>query len=93
MTIKGDRVNVTNVATPLNLVESTDVYRPGSQMILRNRSAVTLDVGGADVVSGAGFEWLPDEDLTVGLDPAEVVYAVGPSAGPHVVHRFRTGIA
>lgn len=91
MTVRGARVNVTNQPTQLS---SGDDNREGESVLIRNRSGVALDVGGPDVVSGAGFELLANEDMTVdGLLTGNVVYAVGPGAGPYRVDVLRNGVA
>lgn len=91
MSVNAERVNVTGAATALNGGDAGD-YREGKALLLRNRSTSNLDIGGNTVASGAGYELLAGEAITVPLEAGEIVYAIGPSAGPWRVDVFRTGI-
>lgn len=51
----------------------------GASVVVRNRGAISIDVGGADVVSGAGYELAPGEWLSFDLDPGEGLYGIAAS--------------
>jgi hypothetical protein len=89
--IRGARVQVTDQPTPLNTNEAGDPT-PGRDILIRNLSAVTLDLGGPDVVSGDGFPLDPDDATNATLEGPEVLYAVAPDAGPYEVAVLRSGV-
>lgn len=90
MATPGKRVDVTGQPTPLNTNPDGDPI-PGSSFLLTNRSGVSLDIGDVDVATGEGYELLDGETVGGTLDHAEVLYAVGPDAGPHRVDILMTG--
>lgn len=91
MAAHGLRVNVTNQATALNGSDSGDVH-PGKSIVATNRSATALDLGGPNVATGQGFQLDAGDTVSIDLEHGETIYAVGPAAGPYVVHVLRTGV-
>lgn len=92
MAVRGSRVGVTNAATPLNGGDAGD-YREGKRILVTNRSAVSLDIGGEDVATGAGMELAVGEAMSMELERGEVVHAVAATAGPHRVDVLLGGVA
>jgi hypothetical protein len=87
----GVRVQVTDEPTPLCVTENGDLV-PGGSLLISNVSAGNLDLGGANVASGAGFELLATDATSAELKSDEILYAVAPDAGPYEVHVLRTGV-
>lgn len=91
MAVKGARIALTNAVAPLNVNAAGDVT-PGQSILITNRSAVTIDIGGSDVTSGAGYPVDAGDSFSAVLEHGEIVYAIGPSAGPHAVAVFQSGV-
>lgn len=65
MAATSSRVTVTSAATRLDT--STAGGMSTSALLIRNRGASAVDLGGPTVVSGAGFQLDPGESATVDL--------------------------
>lgn len=91
--VLGRRVSVGTTATRLDTVEGND--RTGQKIIVKNpsASAASVDVGGATVTSGAGFELEAGASMSAELTDydEEAVYAITAS-GTVTVHIFETGV-
>lgn len=90
MAVHGTRVGVTGAPTPLNVDAAGDPV-PGQSVILTNKGTVPLDIGGPTVASGAGYELAVGDTLSAELAHDEVVFAIGPDAGPHSIHVLAVG--
>jgi hypothetical protein len=88
--VEGERVIVGDTPTPLNVASGSDgVY--GSALVIRPKVSA-IDLGGAGVTSGGGFEALADEAVSIDLDEGEVVYGIAPATTTVTVHVFRRGV-
>lgn len=91
MTVHSARVGVTDEPTNVCVTEDGSLI-PGGKILVTNRSVANLDWGGADVVSGEGFQLDAGDTLAVELKDDEELFIVGPAAGPFIVHVGRTGV-
>lgn len=86
MSVRGTRVTVTDVATPL--IGGTADYQMGSSALIRNRGSVSVYVGGSGVTTATGYELEPGDAIPVDLNDAEIPYgrcATSQSASCHVL--------
>jgi hypothetical protein len=86
VSIAAARVTVTTSATAL------DAPDPGSgsyDVLVRNRGTASVDLGGSDVTTGAGFELAAGDVLT--FQGNEILYAVAAS-GTVRVDVLRAGV-
>ena len=73
MAVAGPRVTVSTTATRLDSWGSTRV----GAVLVRNRGAASVDLGGAEVTTGAGFELQAGESVTVDMTATDGgLYAV-----------------
>jgi hypothetical protein len=93
MATVGKRVTVTTAATKLNSSSSGSTDPTiGSSLSIRNRHAsASVDVGASGVVSGAGFELLAGESITMDVGRGEDVYAICAS-GTVICHVLEVGV-
>lgn len=89
MAANGRVVTVTTAATKINS-DATD-SSSGQGLLVRNRGAASVFLGGAAVTTAAGFELLADESLPVELDPGESLYGVC-AAGTVACHVLEVGV-
>jgi hypothetical protein len=73
MAFDGRRVTVNSTGTP-EVVASAE-GDDGISVVVRNKSATAVNVGGPDVTPSTGFELAQDETLSVDLRPGEIIYA------------------
>lgn len=92
MAVHAVRVNVGAAPTALNANDAGDMSI-GKSLVVRNRSATAVDIGGADVATGAGFQLDAGDVASVDLEIGEILFAVGPSAGPFRLDVLRLGVA
>lgn len=87
--VRGSRVTVTTTATQLTGTVNT---REKGAALVRNRGAVSVDLGGPDVVTGAGFQLDAGETVPIDVDSGngDLLYAVTAS-GTCVVHVLAAG--
>lgn len=64
MPIAGRRVTVATTATRFDVLGAS----PASGMLITNRSVQSVDIGGASVTTGAGYELLPGATVAVDLN-------------------------
>jgi hypothetical protein len=91
MALDAMRVNVGAVAVALNPAQDSD-YRQGMSIVITNRGADSVDLGGSAVATGAGYELGSGETFTADLQTGEVLYAVGPDAGPRRLDVLLAGV-
>lgn len=92
MAIEGERVTVTDVATPLN-VATAGPGRVGYSIVATNRSGTaSVDVGGSGVTSGGGMELKPGESVAVDVSGNEIVYAIAAATVSVRVDVLRVGV-
>jgi hypothetical protein len=89
--VNGARIALTDEVTPLNVNAVGDVT-PGQSILVTNRSAITIDIGGEDVVTGEGYPVDAGDSFSATLEHGEIVYAVAPDAGPYEVSVFQSGV-
>lgn len=90
MALSSSRVTVTTDATVI--VASASADPGGVSVAVRNDDATaSIDIGGPDVASGAGFELAPGEVVSVDLGPTEKLYGIA-AAGTVSVHVLTSGI-
>lgn len=83
MAAVGTRVTVGT--SPTAIIGADGVSASGAQgrYILRNRGAVSVDLGGATVAVGGGFEFEPGTDITLeqltGVSQGEALYGIAPA--------------
>lgn len=75
----------TNLATP-----ATDNVAGSSILVTNRHPSASVDLGGSDVATGAGYELKAGESVTIDLD-SEGAYAVA-AAGTAPVHVLEQGI-
>lgn len=93
MAVSGFRVDVTT--TPTVLVDAGPGFSEGgtsvgAEVLIRNVGSQEIDVGGADVESGAGFAVPAGAAMNFPLEADEKAYAVATS-GTVAVHVFTSG--
>jgi hypothetical protein len=84
MAAKGYRVNVTEAVT--------EVSSEGQYVRVKNKGANTVDLGGPDVASGAGYELAANEvaEFDCTIDPLYGICAAGLSTSIEVLGVRRT---
>jgi hypothetical protein len=70
MAVTAERVTVETTAVALNPGSSA-----GTHLRITN-GAVVIDLGDSGVTAGTGFEVPADGELTVEIDPGDVLYAI-----------------
>jgi hypothetical protein len=65
MAVVGSRVTVATTATRLDTSTAGNMAR--SSVLVRNRGAAAVDLGGSGVTSGAGFQLDPGEAVDVDI--------------------------
>lgn len=92
MAIQGERVTVTDAATPLN-VAAAGPGAIGYSLVATNRDGTnSVDVGGSGVTSGGGMELKPGESVSVDVAANEVVYAIAAATVSVRVDVLRVGV-
>lgn len=75
MAFKGRRVTVTTTATRLTTAATDSVT--GQAAVVKNDSAVNIDVGGDDVTAGAGFLVEPGATVPAEMTSnADILYGI-----------------
>lgn len=100
MAVSAQRINVGDVRARLAQVAvigpsetATRGSHGGAVVLVRNRGAASVDIGGADVASGAGFELSAGVEREFHLDPGEALYAVSAAAAVNRCDVLRSGEA
>lgn len=74
MSVSAARVTVGGTATALNTDTDTT---SGTSLVVTNRdTSESVDLGGADVTSGGGFELKAGESVSADLGAGEQLYAI-----------------
>lgn len=74
MAVTSSRVTVTTSATAL-------VPTDGSvaSIVAHNKGSASIDIGGASITTGTGFELAAGEAFTMDLNPGEIPYGIAAS--------------
>lgn len=86
--MKGDRVTVATTATRLDTGAGSGMGH--AAVLVRNRGAVTVDLGGPGVTGGAGFGLDAGESVTLDSLAGDGLYGIVAS-GTCVVHVLQVG--
>lgn len=89
MAVKGHRVNVTASATALEVA----ITAQSGSLVVRNRGAVAIYIGGSDVTSAAGYQLDPSESIEIAaMDMSPTgVYGITAS-GTAACHVLQVGV-
>lgn len=79
MAVTGARVTVTDEATAI-VGDDTNTMSTGRTRV-RNEGGATIDLGGLDVASGAGYELADHGEIEVLLIGGDTLYGIAASGG------------
>lgn len=92
MAASGRRVTVTTSPTRLDTADKSQDHQSGDTIVLRNTDAsASVDIGGASVASGSGFELVAGAGLSYDLAGSDGLYAIAAS-GTVRVDVLETGV-
>lgn len=89
MAVKGRRVSVGSQPTKIN--STTADQLSGSALVMTNRGAVAMFLGGATVTVTTGYELPSGQGLTFQLDEGEALYGIV-AAGTAEAHVLERGV-
>lgn len=90
--VRAHRVAVGNVAPArLDALPEAD-YRPGHRVVLANRGASSVFLGGSDVTAATGWELPAGAQLDAGDLTGEPLYAVCAAAAASTCHVLQVGV-
>lgn len=87
----GRRITVGSDA-PIRVTSEDVGPQSGQSVLLRNRSDVSIDVGGSGVEAGEGFELMPDEALPADLTNDDL-FVIAASGDDNRLDVLEVGIA
>lgn len=92
MAITSERITVTDAAAVLLSGAETDRSMGLSVLVVNRDATNSVDLGGADVVSGSGFELKASEQVSVDLESGAELYAIAAAAETAECHVLRNGV-
>jgi hypothetical protein len=85
MVVKATRINVTDTPTRI------DVTQNGPSMLITNRGANTIYLGGRDVTPSNGYQLDQGDTFTAAIDHRDGIYGICDNAKASTCHIIQAG--